>query len=45
MWLKLVLFGCPTLTNNLETLFWVRDIIEKGAKWFAEKGPMEIRFS
>ncbi len=32
------LFGCPTLTNNLETLFWVRDIIEKGAKWFAEKG-------
>ena len=32
------LFGCPTLTNNLETLFWVRDIIEKGAKWFAAKG-------
>ncbi len=32
------LFGCPTLTNNLETLFWVRDIIEKGAKWFADKG-------
>ncbi len=32
------LFGCPTLTNNLETLFWVRDIIEKGAKWFAKKG-------
>ncbi len=32
------LFGFPTLTNNLETLFWVRDIIEKGAKWFAEKG-------
>ncbi len=32
------LFGRPTLTNNLETLFWVRDIIEKGAKWFAEKG-------
>ena len=34
------LFGCPTLTNNLETLFWVRDIIEKGAKWFAEKGSI-----
>ena len=32
------LFGKPTLTNNLETLFWVRDIIEKGSKWFAEKG-------
>jgi len=31
-------FGLPTLTNNLETLFWVRDIIERGAKWFAEKG-------
>ena len=32
------LFGKPTLTNNLETLFWVRDILEKGSKWFAEKG-------
>ena len=32
------LFGKPTLTNNLETLFWVRDIMEKGSKWFAEKG-------
>ena len=32
------LFGCPTLTNNLETLFWVRDIIEKGSDWFAGHG-------
>ena len=32
------LFGCPTLTNNLETLFWVRDIIEKGADWYASHG-------
>ena len=32
------LFGKPTLTNNLETLFWVRDILEKGSKWFVEKG-------
>ena len=32
------LFGCPTLTNNLETLFWVRDIIEKGPEWFASHG-------
>ena len=32
------LFNSPTLTNNLETLFWIRDIIEKGSKWFAEKG-------
>ena len=32
------LFGCPTLTNNLETLFWVRDIIERGSEWFAGHG-------
>ena len=32
------LFGKPTLTNNLETLFWVRDILEKGSKWFSDKG-------
>ena len=25
------LFGRPTLINNVETLFWVRDIVEKGA--------------
>ena len=24
------LFGRPTLTNNLETLYWIRDIIENG---------------
>ena len=32
------IFGSPTLTNNLETLFWIRDIIEKGPEWFAKKG-------
>ena len=32
------LFGFPTLTNNLETLFWIRDIIERGSKWFSEQG-------
>ena len=32
------LFNSPTLTNNLETLFWIRDIMEKGSEWFAEKG-------
>ena len=32
------LFNSPTLTNNLETLFWIRDILEKGANWYAEKG-------
>ena len=32
------LFGRPTLINNVETLFWVRDIVEKGAEWFAAHG-------
>jgi NADH:ubiquinone oxidoreductase subunit F (NADH-binding)/NADH:ubiquinone oxidoreductase subunit E len=32
------LFGRPTLEHNLETLYWVRDIVEKGAGWFAEQG-------
>jgi|TARA_B100000315_G_scaffold258503_1_gene310900 formate dehydrogenase len=32
------LFGRPTLVNNVETLFWVREIIEKGADWFADQG-------
>ena len=32
------LFGQPTLINNVETLFWVRDIIENGADWFSERG-------
>ena len=32
------LFGRPTLINNLETLFWVRDIVEKGADWWKSHG-------
>jgi NADH:ubiquinone oxidoreductase subunit F (NADH-binding)/NADH:ubiquinone oxidoreductase subunit E len=32
------LFDRPTLVNNVETLFWVRDIIEKGAGWFGDQG-------
>ena len=32
------LFGYPTLEHNMETLYWVRDIIEKGADWFASNG-------
>ena len=32
------LFGLPTLINNIETLWWVRDIVEKGAQWFVEAG-------
>ncbi|MDP3545308.1 MAG: NAD(P)H-dependent oxidoreductase subunit E [Phreatobacter sp.] len=32
------LFGRPTLNHNVETLFWVRDIVERGAAWFAGQG-------
>ena len=32
------LFNKPTLTNNIETIFWIRDIIEKGPDWFASQG-------
>jgi formate dehydrogenase len=32
------LFGRPTLEHNLETLWWVRDIVERGADWFAGHG-------
>ena len=32
------LFGRPTLEHNFETLYWVRDIIEKGPQWFSGFG-------
>jgi formate dehydrogenase len=32
------LFGRPTLEHNFETLYWVRDIVEKGADWFSRFG-------
>ncbi len=32
------LFNRPTLEHNMETLYWVRDILEKGASWFADQG-------
>jgi len=35
------LFGRPTLEHNMETLHWVRDILEKGAAWFAGQGRRE----
>jgi formate dehydrogenase beta subunit len=35
------LFGRPTLEQNVETLYWVRDIVEKGADWFAAQGRHE----
>ena len=32
------LFDRPTLEHNMETLYWVRDIVERGAAWFADQG-------
>ncbi|MBE0625079.1 MAG: NAD(P)H-dependent oxidoreductase subunit E [Burkholderiales bacterium] len=32
------LFGRPTLEHNMETLYWVREILERGAAWFAGHG-------
>jgi formate dehydrogenase len=32
------LFGRPTLEQNVETLYWIRDIAEKGAEWFTSHG-------
>jgi formate dehydrogenase len=31
-------FGRPTLEHNMETLYWIRDLIEKGADWFTSQG-------
>ncbi len=32
------LFGRPTLVHNVETLYWVRDILERGPDWFSGEG-------
>src|SRR6202046_1199727 len=32
------LFGRPTLINNVETLYWIRDLIERGAAWWKSHG-------
>jgi NADH:ubiquinone oxidoreductase subunit F (NADH-binding)/NADH:ubiquinone oxidoreductase subunit E len=32
------LFGRPTLEHNFETLYWVRELLEKGAESFASQG-------
>jgi formate dehydrogenase beta subunit len=32
------IFGRPTLVQNVETLFWIRDIVDKGAQWFTSHG-------
>jgi formate dehydrogenase len=35
------LFGRPTLEQNVETLYWVRDIVERGAEWCTSQGRRE----
>ena len=35
---KVGLFGKPTLNHNIETVYWVRDILEKGHKWYSDQG-------
>ncbi|MDO8298139.1 NAD(P)H-dependent oxidoreductase subunit E [Lacisediminimonas sp.] len=37
------LFGRPTLEHNFETLYWVRDILEKGGAWFGSHGRNDRR--
>ncbi len=32
------LFGRPTLEHNMESLHWIRDLIENGADWFTSNG-------
>ena len=32
------LFKRPTLINNVETMFWLRDIVANGADWYQEQG-------
>ena len=32
------LFGRPTLEHNCESLFWIRDVVEKGPEWFDSQG-------
>src|SRR5690242_18327116 len=35
------LFGRPTLEQNVETLYWIRDIVEKGPEWVTSQGRHE----
>jgi formate dehydrogenase len=32
------LFGRPTLINNVETLYWIRDLLERGSEWWTSHG-------
>ncbi|HYD93960.1 MAG TPA: NADH-ubiquinone oxidoreductase-F iron-sulfur binding region domain-containing protein [Noviherbaspirillum sp.] len=37
------LFGRPTLEHNFETLYWVPEILQRGADWFASHGRRDRR--
>jgi NADH:ubiquinone oxidoreductase subunit F (NADH-binding)/NADH:ubiquinone oxidoreductase subunit E len=32
------IFGRPTLINNVETLYWIRDLVERGPEWWTGQG-------
>jgi formate dehydrogenase len=32
------IFGRPTLINNVETLYWIRDLVERGPEWWLGQG-------
>ncbi len=31
-------FGRPTLVHNVETVFWIREVLESGADWYLQQG-------
>src|SRR5207244_5285132 len=35
------LFGRPALEHNMDTVYWVREILERGADWFARQRSEE----
>ena len=37
------LFQRPTLTHNIETMYWVRDILNNGPEWFSSQGKGESK--
>jgi formate dehydrogenase beta subunit len=37
------LFGRPTLEQNVETLFWIREVVERGAAWFTSQGRRDSK--
>ncbi len=41
MLLKMACLDRPTLVNNIETLYWVRDILEQGADWYNQQGKKD----